>query len=392
MSKLSGLATTWNTIKEIDLRPLRQAAMKNLDIVLTGRTAAEIARLAEQMRRDPSRPGMQTNSPLHLTDLDSAVTAIVSADLVIILIDAKRDQPADDFSTEKTLVQGWSSSDQKVLVFFNHPQGSEYSTPPGAWFNWRERRVVYGSVDDVDFLQGDFSTAIMDLLSDDWLALGRNYPLFRQAIANQLINDTCLSNAAYALSTGLAEIIPALDLPLNITDFFVLTKAQAFIVYKLGLALGLSLNWHNYMTEFGGALGVGYLWRQLARSLVGLIPAYGLVPKVGIAYAGTYVSGHAVYQWYLTGRHISSQQMRRLYSQAVVNGKQVAQSLVNKMPRPKISRPKLNWFKRKAPALPDTVSIPPDTPLAQLCENCGQSSASDASFCQYCGLRLVNEL
>ena len=34
--------------------------------------------------------------------------------------------------------------------------------------------------------------------------------LFRQAVAQDLINETCLSNAAYALGTGLAEIVEAL--------------------------------------------------------------------------------------------------------------------------------------------------------------------------------------
>ncbi len=300
-----------------------------------------MALLADQMRRDPSRPGKETLSPLSLIKLEAISERVGDTDLIILVIATCQVKGVNDLQEEKALVQEWSNAGRKVLVFVN--RGS-YPVPPGvinAWVNWRDRRVVYGSVEDTHFLQTEFTRVVMDLLPEDWLALGRLFPLFRQAIANQLINDTCLSNAAYSLSTGLAEIVPVLDIPLNVTDFIVLTKSQAFLVYKLGLALGLSTNWQNYVTEFSGILGAGFLWRQLARMLVGLIPVYGIVPKVGIAYAGTYVSGHTVLQWYLTGRHISKDQMRELFGQALANGRQVAQNLLKKVPRSRLSLPSM---------------------------------------------------
>jgi uncharacterized protein (DUF697 family) len=210
----------------------------------------------------------------------------------------------------------------------------------------------------------------MELLPERHLALGRQFPLFRVAIAHQLINETCFANAAYSLSTGVAEVVPIFDIPLNITDMIVLTKAQAFLVYKLGLALGFSTRWQDYLGEFGSVVGGGFVWRQLARMLIGLIPIWGIVPKVAVAYSGTYVVGHAVLQWYLTGRHISNKQMRAMYVQALMNGKKIAQNMVSRLPRPRLGR-------RKAAQLP-ALSMKP-------CPFCGKPNAPDANFCQYCG-------
>jgi uncharacterized protein (DUF697 family) len=40
------------------------------------------------------------------------------------------------------------------------------------------------------------------------------------------------------LSTSLAELVPVLNIPFTIADMVVITKAQAFLVYRLGLSLG----------------------------------------------------------------------------------------------------------------------------------------------------------
>jgi membrane protease subunit (stomatin/prohibitin family) len=104
--------------------------------------------------------------------------------------------------------------------------------------------------------------------------------------------------------------------------------------------------------------------------------------------------------WYLTGRHITGKQMRELYGVAFARGKRLAQDLVSKVPKPRLGR-------RKEPALlPETVQAAAqraeqtaaaqaaetqvvDVPAAQICPNCGRASALDASFCQYCGQKLL---
>jgi uncharacterized protein (DUF697 family) len=361
-------------------------------IALVGRAESGVERLAEEMRRDPARPGAQTQAPLLLADLDTArqmADKIAGADLVILLSPSSSAASAD--SAERLLARGWADAGARVLVFVNLAMGEGGASKAAngsngsagandslalntldTWIDWDPRRLVSGRVDDTDFLLRTFVPAVLNLLPDLHLPLGRYFPLFRVSIANRLINETCFSNAAYALSTGLAEIVPVLDIPLNVTDMIVLSKNQAFLVYKLGLGLGMSTRWQDYVTEFGSVLGGGFLWRQLARGLVGLIPAWGILPKIAVAYSGTYVVGHVVLQWYLTGRHVNPRQMRQLYSQAFARGRRLARELLDRVPRPRLARG------RKPAALPAPQAF-------QVCAACGRPSAVDAQFCQYCG-------
>jgi uncharacterized protein (DUF697 family) len=391
MAGIKDLANVWNTVKEIDLRPLADAAMRPLHIALVSRPGTGRDALAEHMRRDPSRPDQVTQTPIWIADLDAAAQRGDASplDLVILLLDAT----AEDDRQEQDLARSWSNSGVSVLVLLRQFASTDPQPAPSIalshWVSWGQRQVISGSLEDPVFLSQTFVPAVLKLLPDQGMALARQFPLFRAAVAHELLSDTCFSNAAYALSTGVAEIVPIFDIPLNIADMFVLTKAQAFLAYKLGLALGLSTRWQDYVAEFGSVLGGGFLWRQIARSLIGLIPAWGIVPKVAVAYAGTYVVGNVVYHWYLTGRHITTKQMRQLYVQAFARGKNLAQDMAAKLPRPK-RKPKLlkpgkpgKVATGKGKTQPSTLNLQP--PPSKTCPNCGKTSAPDAQFCQYCG-------
>jgi uncharacterized protein (DUF697 family) len=365
----------WSTVKEIDLRPHRQQALNGIRIALVGATGSGRHTLAEQMRRDPTRANVETDTPVLICDLDSANQA-TGADLLILVIDSRK----SDVSLEKNLSRSWYTSVNKVVVFINQFEspsnsqpGFQAIVPRTSWGKWR---VVYGSALETKFLTNKFAPAIIETVPNQILGLGRYFPFFRVPIARHLINDTCLSNSAYALSTGLAEIVPILDLPLTITDMIVLTKNQAYLVYKLGLALGFSTRWQDYWVEFGSVLGGSFLWRQLARTLVGLIPIWGIVPKVAVSYSGTYVVGNAILQWYLTDRHVSRKQIQQLYGRAFARGKNVARNLLSKVPRPRLSRRNLRELQQ-----PDEIIDCPD---------CGRPNAIHASFCQNCGKILIN--
>jgi uncharacterized protein (DUF697 family) len=375
MAKPTDLMNTWNTIKEVDLRPLRQQALNGVRFAIVGVAGSGRSTLASQMRSDPARPENESDTPVQVLDLDNAAQA-GAADLIILMIDSRR----SDTSQEQALAQLWANAGKRVLVFINEFEEPQGSASIVAWSNWSKRRIVHGSALNDAFLISKFAPAVIELIPGQILGLGRHFPLFRVPVAHSLINDTCLSNAAYSLSTGLAEIVPIFDVPMNVTDMFVLTKTQAYLVYKLGLAFGFSTQWQDYVAEFGSVLGTGFLWRQIARGLIGLIPVYGIIPKVGVSYAGTYVVGNAILQWYLTGRHVSAKQMREIYQQAFARGKETAQRLLAKAPHPKwpkVTLPKLP-ARRPKPALPAPKAV-------QVCPACSKESAADAAFCQYCG-------
>ncbi|MGD0006066.1 MAG: hypothetical protein ABSE06_17770 [Anaerolineaceae bacterium] len=365
MAGLKDLYNTWKNLKEVDLRPIRESALNPVKLAIVGRPGVGRHTLADQMRCDPQKPEKKTQTALLISDLNSPDRAM-AAELIILILDAT----AKDFSQERALAKKWSEAGKKVLAFVNKIDLLGDQTLASSSEGWSMERVLHGSVLAPVFMQSEFTAVIMELLPERHLALGRQFPLFRLAIAQQLINESCFANAVYSFSTGIAEVVPIFDIPLNITDTIVLTKAQAFLVYKLGLTLGLSTRWQDYLGEFGSVIGGGFLWRQLARMLIGLIPIWGIVPKVAVAYSGTYVVGHVVLQWYLTGRQITKQQMRAMYTQALMSGKKTAQVMLSRLPRPR-----LGW--RKKPLPPALIT--------KICPFCMKPNAPDANFCQYCG-------
>ena len=103
----------------------------------------------------------------------------------------------------------------------------------------------------------------------------------------------------------------------------VLTKNQALMVYRLGLAYGAPPEFRDRMAELGSVVGGGFAWRQLARSLVGLIPVWGVVPKVAVAYAGTYATGMAAWRWFADNELVSGARLQQ--HQAIARGRELRQ-------------------------------------------------------------------
>ncbi|GEM_PF-299800 len=443
MAGISDLSVVWKNIKEIDLKPIRDAAMQPVRITLVGVSGAGKHSLAEQMRSDPAKPGIRTQSTLSIINLEQATEA-PDAHLIIVVVDATR----PDFNEEQRLVKIWSEAGKSILVLINKVDLVQGNFTGEPHHGWQAARVLSGSVNELGFLQKEFIPTVLELLPQKQVALGRLFPLFRMAIAKQQVSETCLSNAAYAFSTGLAEIVPVLDLPLNVTDLVVLTKSQGFLAYKLGLLLGFSTRWQDYVSEFGSVIGGGFLWRQIARSLVGLIPAWGIIPKVAVAYAGTYAVGYAILGWYQSGRKLTPKQMHALYVQAFSQGKDYARKLARRLPRPRLRRGEREGHQaiqassqldaeavidkenqqslvvheesnsnmadeegaEKAELKPDAMNKHSqitarkswlkkrlrnkrlglrklqDQADVQLCKNCGNASSADALYCQYCGM------
>lgn len=164
--------------------------------------------------------------------------------------------------------------------------------------------------------------------ADLHLALARQLSIFQSAVIRGLIDDTTRTNALYAAGTGVAEIVPVLNLPLNVADTLILTKNQLLMAYKIALAAGREGKPQELMMEVVGVLGGGLLFRQVARGLVGLIPVWGIIPKVAVAYAGTAIIGAAASMWALENRVPSAADLRDLYRESLTRGRTLAQRLL----------------------------------------------------------------
>ena len=156
------------------------------------------------------------------------------------------------------------------------------------------------------------ATLLSPIEGDERLALARQFPPLRRALFDRLITETAQANASFALTTGLAEAVPILTAPLNLGDIVILTKNQLLLGYRIVLAAGRDGEPRTLIAEIAGVLGSGFLFRQAARQLVGLIPIAGIVPKVAIAYSGTWAIGRAIVLWVTEGRAITPAAVQRM--------------------------------------------------------------------------------
>lgn len=180
-----------------------------------------------------------------------------------------------------------------------------------------DRGVVgFGPDDDRErVLKALFATG-----DDIELRVGRMFPVTRAAAATAVINATSLANAQFALVSNIPTIVPVVGDVMAIgADTIVLTKNQLMLIYKLAAIHGRDLEnrWRIY-SEMLPVVGAAMFWRSVARDLVTLIPFWaGTVPKVAIAFAGTYAVGMATHVFYVEGKKVSPERMRGFYREAV---------------------------------------------------------------------------
>ena len=199
--------------------------------------------------------------------------------------------------------------------------GAEHYGVHAGW----PRHMVAGVPDDLRLL---FPPIVALVDGDMRLALASALPAFRPAVAEAIVDETAKANASFAATTGLAEIIPVLNVPLNLGDMVILTKNQLAMGYRIALAAGRDGEPRAMVTEILGVLGGGLLFRQMARQLVGLIPVAGLLPKVVIAYAGTYAIGRALTAWAMGGVAVSPDSISRYTADGLGRGRLLAQELL----------------------------------------------------------------
>ncbi|MDE0432198.1 MAG: hypothetical protein OXH98_20735 [Caldilineaceae bacterium] len=184
------------------------------------------------------------------------------------------------------------------------------------------------------------------------LPLARRLPPLRPPAFHLLIQETSQANASYSFTTGLGEAVPGLGFVLGAGDAIVLTKNQLIMAYKIALVSGKKGSPQQLLGEIAGVLGGGFLFRQLARQMSGLIPVVGIVPKVAVSYAGTWAIGRAVVLWATEGRKITPELMKGFYHEALTQGRQAANRIVQNSRKPRLADKKQPSQPRKPTAQP----------------------------------------
>lgn len=161
---------------------------------------------------------------------------------------------------------------------------------------------------------------LSDVADERAISIGRYIGAMRTPCANQIIASTSASNGQFAFISNIPTIIPAVGSLVAVgADSIVLTKNQIMMIYKLAAVYERDLNnqWAIY-TEMVPVIGAGLVWRSIAREMAALLPfMIGTVPKVAIAYAGTFAAGRAAATYYEKGIKVNWDQMRALYAEAI---------------------------------------------------------------------------
>lgn len=334
MPSWNDLGATFNTLREIDVSVIREESEQPVTIACVGEQPALALALGLLNTSASRRYGPVGLNPLLIATLGEvqrrglatdAGAAIRQADLLLIVLDGRAPVSAAAAATLRAL----ADLALPTVIALCHT-----TTPPIPAGDTR-RAFAFAHVvalpDPESPLAADaLAGALLERLPGELhMAAARRLPGLRPAYARQLINATSFTNASYALASALPEQIPIFSLPFAAADILVLTKNQAMLVYKLALAHGAPPEFQARIREVLPVLGGAFAWRQLARTLVGLVPVWGVVPKVAIAYAGTYSTGVVAWRWFDSGELISGARLKEVTDEALRVGRERAQALAD---------------------------------------------------------------
>jgi uncharacterized protein (DUF697 family) len=284
-----------------------------------------VALLSRDPYRDADWPGGARYGPVGSLPLfaQQSVANIQHIDMLLLLVDARRPLPR----AAHAALDEFRRTSLPFLIVVLHGD-----TMPAA------------STDDAQPLFASYTVALPDpaapeaasqlaeallarLPAELHLAAARRLPALRPSAARSLIESVSFSNGTYALVSGVGEQFPVLNLTVAAADMLLLTKNQALMTYKLALAHGAPPDLTACLRELVSVVGMGYIWRQAARTLVGLLPLVGIPAKVGVAYAGTYTVGTAAWRWFARGELVSRERIERI----VQEGQQQARQMLGEM-------------------------------------------------------------
>ena len=325
MPKWSDFGNIFSTMREIDVSAIRDEAERPILISCIGHERA-LAAADQLLHQGHQRYPSDQPDPLDLVPLARAAeraASLSSADLLLLTVDAQAPLSASERAAFGRL-EALSTPFMVLVVYGDQLQAGDEPLPPLL----RSRTLAIRDPNTLDAADRLAAALLTRLPSELHLAAARRLPGLRGVFARELIGSVAFTNATYSLASGLPEQIPLVSVPFAAADILVLTKNQALLVYRLALAYGAPPDFQARIREVLPVIGGAFLWRQAARSLIGLIPVWGLVPKIAVAYAGTYTTGIAAWRWYESGDLVSSDQLKRISSEAILLGRKRAAELI----------------------------------------------------------------
>jgi uncharacterized protein (DUF697 family) len=297
-------ADIWRIVKDVDVESIARSAAQRVDVLVASENGKDAARFCAWFAYDSKAHHTSAPPPhpwLSCVDASGGLPELERAPCVAVFV-----AQAPSLGPALTAVK-------EHLVRYNVPVVSVFLGVKRASTEAFEGGWGRAWVDDLNAdAVAPIATALLRAVNHDaHVALARSFPPLRHAVSMALVEKTAKANATYAFTTGLAESVPLLTAPLAVGDMVVLTKNQLLMSYRIALAHGRNGTPQALISEIVGVLGGGLLMRQAARQLVGLIPVFGLIPKVAVAFGGTWAVGRAMIAWAGEGREVAASALKR---------------------------------------------------------------------------------
>jgi uncharacterized protein (DUF697 family) len=314
---LNALSEFWGIVREVNPEDLEREANQRFKIIVIGPNLTCNEKLQNALLL--GQPTIGDSVQAVTTSIGGDVTAVPKADLYLYALtsdqvtDPAVAQLVNDFEVQHTNV---------VLVIFAEAGDPEQllSSARYLFSALPMHRITVVDPDDSEHIVSTLFPVVIGALPNLHLSLGKNLPAFRERAAVKLIMDTSRVHAEFALFSSLPANIPVVGgLFATGADLLVLTKNQIMLVLKLALIYGKSHHSRTHtLAEIAPVVGGAFLWRTVARTLVGLLPGLvSAVPKTLVAFTGTFVVGNAARQYYQSGVRPTSKTIKQFYGDAI---------------------------------------------------------------------------
>ena len=236
--------------------------------------------------------------------------------------------------TRPEMDDGSASLRERASAFLSVANKADLRADPQAGFSAMDARgAICLSALSGSSVRQVLIPAVLDAAPGLALALGRQFSIFRDEVADREIRRFARVNAEVAVVSAIPQASLLLGPVSAVADTVVLTKNQGILLLRLAAMFGLSLD-RRRLAELAPVVGAAFGWRTLARELVGFLPAgLGVVPKAIIAYAGTVAAGRAGLWYYQTGRKIPEARLKQIYAESAVHARSLARELSQRLRR-----------------------------------------------------------
>lgn len=334
---IPGVVGLWRALAEVDPNAIASQAIMPITIAIVGPPGVGKETLRRALLGDlPGSPDSdQRGNPgaIQVVEVEPGgrIERLPTAQLHLYVVDGGRGLEAADAAPARQI----ESRGQQVLYVvnkadqlgnpeaFRYTAGSVFGVPPG------DRLALSNALDQAN-LSKELVPKMAHALGSRALAMARTLPGTREAVAQALILEGSKANAQFSLMSSLPANIPVIGTLTSLgADTLMLTKNQAMLTFRLAALHGRALDSKAQLAaEIAPVIGAAFVWRSVARSLVGLLPGLvAMIPKAAIAFAGTYVVGQSAHYYYRWGRRPKKETLEQFSRDAAALARRSIESL-----------------------------------------------------------------